>query len=343
MILCCLTLVTACGAPSQADAVRGALIIVGSGTEQGAVNAWSNAWVADNRGVSVNYSPDGQDIGIRALLDGSTHVATSDSPLSPDDDEASKNVCGPDGAFSLPTSITPVGVAYNLAGIRGLKLDASTLADIFTGSIDEWNDPRIEALNPTADLPEKDIIPVTSKENSALALTGSTYLKEYSGTWSSEASHAWPSDVAGTRVDKDSEIPQEVDDHFGTIAFMNMGDIGNRFNTFALQFNGKFFTPTTDPINDAIASSEVTSSAHGVSVSLASHKGTGYQLASVSYQVFCSNYKNEPTASLVRSWAEFVVSQPGQTKARIHVGIYSPSDPALRAARSQAATIGTAE
>lgn len=333
-------LLGACGSPSQADAVRGALIVVGSGTQQGAINAWRNAWVHDHRGVSVNFSPDGQETGIRALLAGNTYVATTDAPLDTFDAHASTGACGPGGAFSIPTSITPVGVAFNLGGIRGLRIDAPTLSAIFDGSIKKWDDTRIGLLNPTAKLPAKAIIPVTSKSESALSMTSSTYLSRGStDSWSTKPAMIWPADVAGTKVEKDSDIPKEVDDNFGTIAFMNIGDIGNRFNTFSLDFNGNFASPTTDPIKRAIDESETTSSSNGVVVNMDSNSGTGYQLATVSYQVFCSTYKNESIATMVRSWSESIVSEPGQTKARIYSGIYSPSDIALEAARPFASSI----
>ncbi|WP_168709288.1 substrate-binding domain-containing protein [Arthrobacter sp. PAMC25564] len=342
MALCSVALLGACAGPSHPDAVRGALIIVGSGTQEGAINAWRNAWVAANKSVSVSFSPDGQDVGLQALLAGNTYVATSDAPLSAADAAASTTVCGPDGAFTLPTSITPVAAAFNLGGIHGLKLDAPTLSAIFTGTIKSWNDPQIVALNPTANLPAKAIVPVTSKAPSALALTGSRYLSDNSAAvWPSKPSANWPATVTGTKVAKDSDIAKEVDDNFGTIAFLNVGDIGNRFNTVALEFNGKFFTPTTDPINMAIAGSAVASSSHGVSVDIAPNGGTGYQLASVSYQVFCSSYKVDAIATMVKSWAEFIVSEPGQTTAKIYAGTYPPSGTALEAAQSLAATIAS--
>lgn len=342
MALCFAALLSACGGPVNPDSVRGALIVVGSGSQEGAINVWRNEWVADHKSVSVNFSPDGQDVGVNALLAGNTYVATSDAPLSAADAAASTTACGPDGAFSLPTSITPVGVAFNLGGIRGLKLDAPTLAAIFSGSIKTWNDPKIVALNPSVDLPLDAIVPVTSKTPSALALAGSSYLSENAeDVWSFKPSASWPGAVAGAKVAKDSDIPKEVDDHFGTIAFLNIGDIGNRFSTLALEFNGQFATPTTDPINMAITNSGVASSAHGVSVDMAPNEGAGYQLASVSYQVFCSSYNVDAIATLVKSWAEFIVSASGQTKAKMYAGIYPPSETALTAARSLAATISS--
>ncbi|WP_082979273.1 substrate-binding domain-containing protein [Arthrobacter sp. B6] len=339
-ILCCLILLAGCSSPSRPDTVRGALIIVGSGAQHTAINTWGNEWSAQYNGASVNFSPDGQDVGIQALLKGNTYVATSDTPLTEHQAAESKKACGAQGAFSIPTSITPIGVAYNLGATRGLKLDAPALAGIFSGSIRKWNDTRIQSLNPAAELPDDEIIPVTPEEPTPLAFAASSYLsKDGEGSWTSPPSREWPLDIPGAKVETEGDIGQEVDDNFGTIAFMKMGDIGTRFNTMSLKFSGEYASLSADPISQAIAQSVVVADPHGVTVTMGS--GNGYQLATVNYQVFCSDYKNDTLATLVRSWAEFVVSEPGQTKARIYAGIHSPNEAALEASRELAATIGS--
>ncbi|MET3174506.1 UNVERIFIED_ORG: phosphate transport system substrate-binding protein [Arthrobacter sp. UYCu721] len=340
VILCCITFLVGCSSPSQPDTVRGALIVVGSGTQLGAMNTWHKEWSAQNRGASVNFSPDGQDVGIQALLKGDTYVATSDTPLTEQVAASSTNACGVGGAFSLPTSITPIGIAYNLAGTRGLKLDAPVLAEIFSGKIRKWNDTRIKSLNPATELPDNEITPVTATEGAPLAFAASSYLSnEGLESWTQPPSRTWPPGTPGIVVDNEGDVAQEVDDNFGAIAFMQMNDIGTRFNTASLKFNGQFESLSTDPISHGIAQSDVVTSPHGVSVTMGS--GSGYQLATVHYQVFCAGYQNETIATLVKSWAEFVVSEPGQTKARIQAGIHSPNEEALKASRALAATIGS--
>jgi phosphate transport system substrate-binding protein len=337
---CCLALLTGCSDVASPEAVRGALIIVGSGTQQAAINTWGKEWSSLHKGASVSFSPDGQEVGVQALLAGDTYVATADVPLSETDAAASMEQCGPDGAFSVPTSITPVGVAYNLGGTRGLKMNTPVLAGIFTGAITTWDDPAIAALNPSIDLPDDDIVPVTSDDSTALTMAATTFLETTGdGVWPRPASRTWPDALPGTSVEKEGDIAQEVDDHFGTIAFMSIGDIGTRFNTLALEFNNSFSLPTTETINEAIEASHVVTSPHGTTVAMNS-TGSGYQLATVNYQVFCSGYRNEVIADLVKSWAEYVVSEPGQTKGRVLAGIYSPSEAALEASRSLADTIG---
>lgn len=338
--LFCVAMLGACSSPPPANSVRGALIIVGSGSQQSAINVWRDSWVKENRGVSANFSPDGQDVGLQALASGNTYVATSDTPLDEKNKAASIGSCGPEGAFAVPTTVSPVGVAYNLSGVRGLKLDAPTLSGIFSGTIARWDDPNIQMLNPSVALPDAAIVPVTAKAHSSLSLAGSTYFyRNAPGSWTSEPSGNWPDNVAGTKLEQDKDIPKEVDDNFGTIAFLNLADIGNRFNTAALKFNADFVAPTPNQIDSAIGSSQVITNSRGVAVDLGSSNGTGYQLGSVKYQVFCSEYKNEAIASLVRSWASYVVSEPGQTKVWVALGSYAPSQEALKAAQGLAANI----
>lgn len=338
--LCCVALLGACSSAPPADSIRGALVIVGSGTQQSSINIWREAWIDENPGVSTNFSPDGQDVGLQALAAGNTYVATSDTPLDESNKAASIGTCGPDGAFAIPTSISPVGVAYNLSGLRGIKLDAPTLSEIFTGAVKKWNDPKLQAINPTLDLPDVAIVPVTSTAHSSLSLSASTYLSENAGAlWPAAQSSNWPVTVAGTQLDLDKDIPKEVDDNLGTIAFLNLADIGNRFNTAALKFNGEFVAPSSNQIESAIASSQVTVNSRGVAVDLGSREGSGYQLGSVRYQVFCSQYKIEAIATLVRSWASYVVSEPAQTKVWVALGSFAPSQKALKAAQALAANI----
>lgn len=338
--LCCVALLAACSAPSPAESLRGSLVVVGSGTQQGPISIWRDAWVDGNKGVSLNVSPDGEEVGLEALSAGNTYVATTDNPLTEEAQTATIGSCGPEGAFGVPTSISPVGVAYNLSGLRGINLDAATLSEIFTGLVSNWNDPKIQTLNPALDLPDLPIVPVTSKNRTSLAIAASSYFSKNAGAeWPSASSSNWPSTVAGTQLDLDKDIPKEVDDTLGSIAFLNIADIGNRFSTAALKFHDGFVEPNSTQIDSAIASSKVTVSPRGVAVDLVSEDGAGYQLGSVRYQVFCSQYKQEAVANLVRSWASFVVSEPGQTKVWIALGSYAPSQEALQASQALVANI----
>ena len=52
---------------------------------------------------------------------------------------------------------------YNIPGLAAathLKLSGTVLADIYKGTITNWNDAKITALNPGVTLPDLTIVPI---------------------------------------------------------------------------------------------------------------------------------------------------------------------------------------
>ena len=52
----------------------------------------------------------------------------------------------------VPVMVESTGVAFNLAGVSGIVLDAQTIGKIYKGEITDWADPAIVALNPEFEL-----------------------------------------------------------------------------------------------------------------------------------------------------------------------------------------------
>ena len=52
----------------------------------------------------------------------------------------------------VPVMVESTGVAFNLAGVSGIVLDAQTVDKIYKGEITDWADPAIVALNPEFEL-----------------------------------------------------------------------------------------------------------------------------------------------------------------------------------------------
>ncbi|ELR15343.1 uncharacterized protein ACA1_087190, partial [Acanthamoeba castellanii str. Neff] len=75
---------------------------------------------------------------------------------------------------SIPFTMVPVGVAYNLPELVGqgsLLLNLTVLADILLGTIDTWNDTAIQELNPElGDLLPADPIVILNYEDDALSV-----------------------------------------------------------------------------------------------------------------------------------------------------------------------------
>ncbi len=138
---------------------------------------WFSIYSAENP-VRVNYQSVGSGGGIRQMIEKTVDFGATDAPLTEED------LARIPGTLSIPTVIGSVAVTYNLPGLEDpLRLDASTIAAIFLGEIEQWQDPRIQALNPGVALPDRDIIPVHRSDGSGTTYVFTDYLSEVSSDW----------------------------------------------------------------------------------------------------------------------------------------------------------------
>jgi phosphate transport system substrate-binding protein len=132
-----------------------------------------NAYEQATEGVSVDYKAFGSGSGLCRIRDptactdslGTFEVdfACSDSLLS------SSNYSTYDDLQMYPMVAGAVVVAYNLPTSVGnipLRVDDATLADIFDGSITQWDDAALVALNPGLSLPNTAIKVVLRSDSS---------------------------------------------------------------------------------------------------------------------------------------------------------------------------------
>src|SRR5881275_651222 len=109
---------------------------------------WFDEYAKVDPSVRFNYQSIGSGGGQKQILAQTVDFGASDGPMSADN--LSK---APGKLLHIPTVAGADVVAYNLPGNPALKLDADTIAGIFLGKITKWNDPKIAAPNPGANLP----------------------------------------------------------------------------------------------------------------------------------------------------------------------------------------------
>jgi phosphate transport system substrate-binding protein len=106
------------------------------------------------------------------------------------------------------------------AGLKELRLSASTLAGIFLGNIISWQDPAIEKDNPCVKLPRAAIIVVHRSDGSGTTSIFSGYLAKVSPEWSRKAgqglSVSWP---VGIGADGSKGLLDFVKQNPGTIGY----------------------------------------------------------------------------------------------------------------------------
>ncbi len=128
-------------------------------------------------GDVVAYGGIGSGGGVRNLRDKIVDFAGSDAYLS------DKEMADMAPVVHVPTCMGAVVVAYNLDGVKGLKLTGEVVADIFAGEIKMWNDERLVALNPDVTLPAESIIPVFRSDGSGTTFVFTDYLTKVSPMW----------------------------------------------------------------------------------------------------------------------------------------------------------------
>jgi phosphate transport system substrate-binding protein len=144
--------------------------------------------------AQINYQSIGSGGGISALKSKTVDFAATDAPLTASDMASAPNT------LHIPETIGAVTLAYNLPGIpSGLHLTGKIIADIFQGTITTWNDPAIQNINPSTNLPEKTITTIHRSDGSGTTFIFTSYLSLSSTEWNNAIgqgkSVAWPGGI----------------------------------------------------------------------------------------------------------------------------------------------------
>jgi phosphate transport system substrate-binding protein len=185
-----LALLASCGdgskktdrAPAQSTTSGADLTGAGATFPYPLYSKWFSDYAAKT-GVKINYQSIGSGGGIRQLSEQTVDFGATDAPMS--DAELAKAKGGP--IMHIPTVLGAVVVTYNLPELkRPLRLDGTTLADVFLGKITKWNDARIAALNPGVKLPATDILVVHRSDGSGTTYIFTDYLAAVSPAWAAK-------------------------------------------------------------------------------------------------------------------------------------------------------------
>lgn len=158
---------------------------------------WFDEYQKLHPSIQINYQSLGSGAGIQQLTAGTVDFGASDMPMT--DEQLSKLKVK---ALHFPTVLGAVVPTYNLPGItQELKFTPETLAGIFLGTIDKWNDKRIQADNPGVKLPNENIIVVHRSDGSGTTFVWTDYLSKISPEWKSKVgastSVSWPTGLGG--------------------------------------------------------------------------------------------------------------------------------------------------
>ncbi|WP_371496953.1 phosphate ABC transporter permease PstA [Kitasatospora sp. NBC_00374] len=159
----------------------------------GAGSTWSfNAvddWISNVKqyGMTIDFNPGGSSYGRSQFKNGSTDFAVTEIPYGLTDN-GQVDAAPPWPMAYLPIVAGGTSFMYNLkiggTRVTNLRLSGETVAKLFTGQITKWNDPAVQAENPSLKLPETEVRPVVRSDGSGTTAQLTTWLsKRYPQIW----------------------------------------------------------------------------------------------------------------------------------------------------------------
>ncbi len=200
-------------------------------------------------GVKVNYQAIGSGGGIRQLLARTVDFGATDAPMS--DEELAK---APAEIVHIPMALGAVVVAYNVPGVKHLRLTPQVLANIFLGKIKYWDAPALKKVNPRVHFPHLRIVVAHRSDGSGTTYNFTNYLAKVSTEWSAKVGYGkavrWPTGVGGKGNAGVAGLIRQIP---GCIGYIELAyAVKNHIPVAALQNKaGNFVRPTLKAISAA--------------------------------------------------------------------------------------------
>ena len=210
--------------PGSADSASGGRVeLLGAGATFPAplYRKWIAAYTENKPEISITYRDVGSGEGSQLFLDQKIDFGASDAALNDEQIARAK-----DGATLIPATAGIVVLAYNLPDVKGtLRLSREVYADIFTGKIRQWNDPRIQALNPDLKLPRQTITLVARQDSSGTTYALTNHLSAISEAWRAGAGTGKVVDWPGiSMVARGNEgVAGRIKRSWGSIGYVEYG------------------------------------------------------------------------------------------------------------------------
>lgn len=289
---------------SPATGGGGTVSISGAGAS--APNSLYQRWFSEYRtvkpNVQVSYQSIGSGAGINQFLAQTVDFGATDDPIKAED--AAKFPKDRGTMIQVPTTGLFVVFAYNLEGVKELKLSRAAYCGIADGSIKTWNDPAIAKDNPGVTLPSTPIAFVFRSDGSGTTAIFTNHLAAACPNWKAGSGRSieWP---AGQGAKGNEGVTAQIKQTPGGIGYVEFTYAReNQIPMATLQNKaGDFVAPT--PEAAALALEGQKPDANFV-IRVPDPAGKGaYPIVSLTYVLLYSNYP-APKGSTLRdlfTWA----------------------------------------
>lgn len=298
-----------------APAAHASETITGSGSSF--MNSFQQTCSALYTKNKANYTSTGSGTGLSQFKAGTTDFGGTDNayPSAP-----------PPNFTYVPLVGGSINIAYNVPGLRNLRLTAPVISDIFDGTIKTWDAPKIKRLNPTAQLPKQNIQVVYRSDGSGTTFNFTNYLAQTVGkTWT--ANGTWATGLGKSPVGIGSPQNQGVTATVAqtrfSITYADPADAKKNRLAFASvkNANGEFVAPTAGTAGRFIGAMPV--AANGLVTFDYKAKVRGaYPITLIAYGLAPTASTKPAKAAAVKDYFTFIIRTCGPQRAA--AGDYVP-------------------
>ncbi|MBJ7259116.1 MAG: phosphate ABC transporter substrate-binding protein PstS [Chthoniobacterales bacterium] len=249
--------------------------------------------------IKVNYQSVGSGAGVKNFIQGVVDFGASDAAMS--DSEIAKS---PRGAVMIPATAGSVVLAYNLPGIKNLRLSREALAGIFLGKITKWNDPAIVNSNPGATLPPTAVNVAFRSDGSGTTFVFTQHLAAISEEFDQQVGCAksvvFPVGIGGKGNEGVTALVKQTPGMIGYVEFGYAEQ--NGLSCAALENkSGQFVAPTPESGAAALASVELPENLRAWPVDPAAPEA--YPITTFTWLLLCKKYDD---AAKVKALKDFI-------------------------------------
>ena len=217
------------------------------------LSQWTSNYHGLHSNVQINYQSVGSGAGVTDFQNKVVDFAGTDAAPVPS--------TNPNVTLTIPETIGAVTLAYNIPNVpTGLQLNENVTAEIFNGTITQWNDPAIMALNNGLNLPSNTITTVHRSDSSGTTFIFEGYLLK-SAFWFAPQSKSWPGKAGGNSITglQNTGVANQVSNTPNSIGYVEVAyALQNSMNVAYVQNKERssFVKPTLANITAAVSSAD---------------------------------------------------------------------------------------
>jgi phosphate transport system substrate-binding protein len=283
-------------------------------------HVWAAEYPKTHPGVTVTASATGSGAGVEQAISGAAQIGVSDAYMS--DAQVRDNPL----IINVPMAISAQTLNTNIPDLNGqnLRLDGPTLAGIYSGKIQSWDDPAISAINVGVKLPHSAIVPIRRSDASGDTFIFTQYLTFTTPSWEYSLGYgvtiAWPAVPNALTAEGNAGMIAKIHDTPYSIGYVGVSfheDVAKAgLGTAAVRsYDGEFLLPTPQSIEAAAAALWPRTPADERLTLVNAPGANAYPLINYEYAIVTKKQPSPETAAALRSFLLWAIA-PDEANAQ---------------------------